>query len=130
MDYHKTPRKTKQKEAILKFLRNNKSHPTADEIFKHVRKEIPNISFGTVYRNLRMLKESGEVRELDISGKPSHFNSDTKEHYHYRCDKCDRVFDVEKPVEIQLSDEVGNEIGFDIIHPVLELRGLCKDCQA
>jgi len=123
------PRKTKQKEAILKFLKDNKSHPTADEIFENVRKEIPNISFGTVYRTLRILKKNNEIRELDLSGRPSHFNSETKQHYHYRCDKCDRVFDIDNTVEIQVSNTADEEKGFKVTYPVLELRGLCKDCQ-
>ena len=129
MSNHTMPRKTKQREAILRVLRSTKSHPTADTIFEQVRKEIPNISFGTVYRHLRMMKKSGEIRELDLSGKPSHYNSDMREHYHLRCENCDRVFDLNQPVDITVSDTAGEEMGFKVTHPVLELRGLCKDCQ-
>ena len=129
MDNYTKPKKTKQREAILKVLRSTKPHPTADTIFEQVRKEIPNISFGTVYRHLRMLKKSGEIRELDLGGKPSHYNSDMREHYHLRCEKCDRVFDLSQPVDIKVSDKSGEEIGFKVTHPVLELRGLCKDCR-
>jgi Fur family peroxide stress response transcriptional regulator len=130
MSNHTKPRKTKQREAILKVLRSTKSHPTAYAVFEQVKNEIPNISFGTVYRNLRILKKSGEIRELDLAGKPSHFNSDMSEHYHLRCDRCDRVFDLNQPIDINISSTPGKEIGFKVTFPVVELRGLCKDCQA
>ena len=63
-------RETKQREAILKVLRHTDSHPTADWIYDEVRKVIPNISKGTVYRNLKILREDREISELNLSGTP------------------------------------------------------------
>ena len=122
-------RRTKQREAILKVLRGTTSHPTADWIYDEVRKEIPNISLGTVYRNLRLLREGGEILELRLSGAFGRFDGNTDNHYHFRCEKCGRVFDVDEPVDRELDDRVAQKTGFRISHHRLEFRGLCQECQ-
>jgi len=122
-------RRTKQKEAILKVLRSINSHPTVDWIYNEVRKEIPDISLGTVYRNLKLLRESGEILEIDLSGAFSRFDGNPDNHYHFRCEKCGRVFDVDEPVNKELDERVAQKTGFKILHHRLEFRGLCKECQ-
>ena len=74
-------RTTKQKEAILRVLGGTNTHPTAEWIYEEVKKEIPNISLGTVYRNLRLLGESGEILQLDLCGSLSRFDCRTANHY-------------------------------------------------
>jgi len=74
-------RKSKQKEGILKVLKGSHSHPTAEGIYEQVKQEIPNISLGTVYRNLRLLKQGGDIVELDLVGTLSRFDGDTQPHY-------------------------------------------------
>ena len=123
------PRKSKQKEVILKVLRSTSSHPSADWVYEQVRKEIPNISLGTVYRNLRLLSESGEILELDYSSTPSRFNGNAQNHYHFRCDKCGRIFDLDEPVDKTIEDRVAQKAGFSVSRHRLELYGLCRDCQ-
>ena len=123
------PRKSKQKEVILKVLRSTSSHPSADWVYEQVRKEIPNISLGTVYRNLRLLSESGEILELNYSSTPSRFNGNTQNHYHFRCDKCGRIFDLDEPVDKTIEDRVAQKVGFSVTRHRLELYGLCRDCQ-
>jgi Fe2+ or Zn2+ uptake regulation protein len=122
-------RRTKQREAILKVLRGVNSHPTADWIYEEVRKEIPNISLGTVYRNLKLLRESGEILEVDLSGTFSRFDGNPDNHYHFRCEKCGHVFDVDEPVNKELDERVARKTGFKISYHRLEFRGLCKECQ-
>ena len=68
-------RHTRQREAIVRLLRGTNTHPTADSIYEMVKKEIPNISKGTVYRNLKVLLETGEVSELNIRGTVSRFEA-------------------------------------------------------
>ena len=123
------PKRSKQKEAILKVLRGTTSHPTADWIYDEVSKEIPNISLGTVYRNLKLLRESGEILEIDLSGTLSRFDGNSDNHYHFRCEKCGRVFDVDEPVNKELDERVAQKTGFKISHHRLEFRGLCQECQ-
>ena len=122
-------RKTKQREAILKVLRGTTSHPAADWIYNEVRKEIPNISLGTVYRNLKLLRECGEILEIDLGSTSSRFNGNAANHYHFRCEKCGRVFDIDEPVDEKINQRIARKTGFKISHHWLEFRGLCKRCQ-
>jgi Fur family transcriptional regulator, peroxide stress response regulator len=122
-------RKTKQKEAIMEVLRGTTSHPTADWVYNEVRKEIPNISLGTVYRNLRLLCQSGEIAELDLCSNLSRFDARSDNHYHFRCEKCGQVFDVDEPVDKKIDGRIARKTGFMIIYHKLEFRGVCRKCQ-
>ena len=122
-------RETRQREAILRILRGTKSHPTADSVYEEVRKEIPNISKGTVYRNLKVLQENGQVSELNLNGTVSRFEAKQESHYHFRCERCGRVFDVDEPVHRDLDREVAKRTGLKISYHQLEFRGICNDCQ-
>jgi len=123
-------RKTKQKEAILRVLKGTSSHPTADWIYEQVRKQIPNISLGTVYRNLKSLKQEKEILELKLNGSQSRFDARTDNHSHFRCEQCGRIFDVDEPMGIESDKRVARKTGFKISNHMLEFRGLCKDCQS
>ena len=122
-------KRTRQKEAILRVIRSTTSHPTADWVYDEVRKEIPNISLGTVYRNLKLLRQSGEISEVDFGSTFSRFDGNPDNHYHFRCEKCGRVFDVDEPVNKELDERIARKTGFKIPHHRLEFRGLCKECQ-
>jgi Fur family peroxide stress response transcriptional regulator len=122
-------RETKQREAILGVLRNTKAHPTADRIYEEVKKEIPNISKGTVYRNLQVLQEDVAVTELNLNSTLSRFEAKQDSHYHFRCEQCGRVSDLDEPVNNDLDERVAKRTGFKVSHHQLEFRGLCKDCQ-
>ena len=122
-------RATKQRESILKVLRNTRSHPSADQIYDEVRKAIHNISKGTVYRNLQVLQEDGAITELNLNGTVSRFEVKQESHYHFRCEQCGRVFDLDEPVNSELDDRVARRTGFKITHHQIEFRGLCKECQ-
>jgi Fe2+ or Zn2+ uptake regulation protein len=122
-------RETKQREAILRVLRNTQAHPTADWIYEEVKKEIPNISKGTVYRNLQVLQEDGAITELNLYGTLSRFEAKQESHYHFRCEICGRVFDLAEPVNHELDDRVAKSTGFRISYHQTEFRGQCKDCQ-
>ena len=122
-------RQTKQREAILKLLRSARAHYTADQIYDEVRKEISNISKGTVYRNLKILRDTGQISELNLNGTVSRFEGRQDNHYHFRCDNCGRVFDVDEPVDTELDKKVAGKTGFKITYHQLEFRGLCRDCQ-
>jgi len=123
-------RKTKQKEAILRVLKGTSSHPTADWIYEQVRKQIPNISLGTVYRNLKSLKQEDKILELKLNGSQSRFDARTDNHSHFRCEQCGRIFDVDEPMGIESDKRVARKTGFKISNHMLEFRGLCKDCQS
>ena len=122
-------RQTRQREAILRLLRGTSSHPTADQIYDEVRKEILNISKGTVYRNLKVLQEMGLVSELNLNDTVSRFEAKQESHYHFRCERCGRVFDVDEPIDKELDRKIAKRTGFKISYHQLEFRGLCHDCQ-
>ena len=122
-------RKTKQKEAILGVLRGTNSHPTADWVYNEVKKEIPNISLGTVYRNLRILCQRGEILELNLCGNLSRFDARRDTHYHFRCEKCGQVFDIDEPVNREIDGRIAWKTGFKVIYHKLEFRGLCRECK-
>jgi len=110
-------------------LERTKSHPTADQIYEEVRKQIPSISKGTVYRNLQVLNEEGLVSELNLNGTLSRFEVKQVDHYHFRCERCGRVFDVGYPVDQELNSKVATHTGLKISSHQLEFRGICQDCQ-
>lgn len=121
-------RGTKQREAIVKVLKNTRSHPTADQIYDEVRKEIPNISKGTIYRNLQVLQEDGAIFALNLNGTVSRYEVKQESHYHFRCEKCGRIFDLDEPIDKEIDSRVARQTGFKVSHHQTEFRGLCKDC--
>jgi Fur family peroxide stress response transcriptional regulator len=123
-------RETKQREAILRILRSTGSHPSANWIYNEVRKVLPNISKGTVYRNLKVLGEMGLVSELKLNGMVSRYEGRLDSHYHFRCERCGRVFDIDEPVDKELDRRVAVKTGLKISYHQLEFRGLCHDCEA
>ena len=123
-------RETRQRDAILEVLEGVRTHPTADWIYDEVRKKLPRISKGTIYRNLKVLEEEGKITELNLSGTVSRFEVKQHRHYHFRCEKCGRVFDLDVPVEKGLDDRVAASTGLKINCHQLEFRGLCGDCQS
>ena len=122
-------RETRQRKAILRVLKNTRAHPTADQIYDEVRKEIPNISKGTVYRNLQVLQGDGAISELNLNGTLSRYEAKRESHYHFRCEKCGCIFDLEEPVDKEIDERVSRKTGFTVSYHQTEFRGLCKDCQ-
>lgn len=88
---------SRQREYIKTILSKRKDHPTADALYLSVREQFPNISLGTVYRNLNLLVELGEVTRLAVGGSADHFDGTTAPHYHFVCRQCRRVLDLSLP---------------------------------
>lgn len=122
-------RNSRQRDAILRAVRRTTCHPTADWVYSQVKREIPGISLGTVYRNLRLLTEAGELSSYEGAGGVSRFDGCAETHYHFRCDRCGVMLDVEAPVDCELDKLVAVHTGLDIRCHVLEFRGVCPDCR-
>ncbi len=123
-------RMTKQRKTILKVLKNTNSHPTADTIYEEVKKEIPNISLGTVYRNLNLLADKGKITVINYANDQSHYDGNTKNHYHFRCNDCGNVFDLELDLlDKSVNNKVENDTDFIVETHRLEFYGLCPSCQ-
>jgi Fur family transcriptional regulator, ferric uptake regulator len=122
-------RTTEQRRVILEELGNTKSHPTAAEVYEAVRKRIPQISLGTVYRNLDVLARSGQIAKVVDSDAASRFDADLSQHCHVRCTECgqvDDVTDVRFTPSLKPPDFLS---GYEVVGHRLEYLGVCPECQ-
>jgi len=124
----KNLRTTQQRTIILEEVRASKSHPSADELYSRVKKRLPRISLGTVYRNLEILTQLGEIQELKLSGSLKRYDWNPRKHYHIRCINCDRVDDAPIAPLNQIEDDLYETTVYEIIGHNLEFTGLCPDC--
>ena len=123
-------RMTSQRRVILEELRSVRTHPTADEIYSLVRVRMPHISLGTVYRNLELLSETGEILKLDTFGGVRRYDGFTHPHMHVRCLQCGRVADVEAGETDIPRPESARAEGFSISSVRVEFDGICDCCRA
>jgi Fur family ferric uptake transcriptional regulator len=114
---------------VLEELRKFGSHPTAVELFEIVRTRLPNISLGTVYRNLDLLVQSGEARKLEFSGAKARFDGRPGLHYHIRCVRCQRVDDVHDLPPGFAVGQVRQLSGYEVLGCRLEFFGICPECK-
>jgi Fur family ferric uptake transcriptional regulator len=119
---------TRQRKVILEELRKVDTHPTADEIYEMVRKRLPRISLGTIYRNLEILSENGKIQKLERGCTLKRFDGIADNHYHLRCIHCDRVVDAPVNIDVAVNHDLKNATGFKITGHRLELIGICPDC--
>jgi Fur family transcriptional regulator, peroxide stress response regulator len=122
-------RNTSQRKAILAVLEKTRAHPIADQIYDQVRKTMPSISKGTVYRNLGILNRQGLISELNLNGTISRYEIRQKDHYHFRCQECGKVMDIDIPVNRTLDKAVSRKTGLKVSGHQLEFRGTCLECQ-
>ena len=120
---------TPQRHAILEYLIEAMSHPTADEIYKSLESKFPNMSVATVYNNLRVFKESGLVQELTYGDNASRFDFVTSKHYHTICQSCGKIVDFHYPGLDEIEHLASHVTGFKINSHRLEIYGVCPECQ-
>lgn len=121
---------TDQRLLILKTLLMGRTHVTAQEVFEIVIEKDSSIGFATVYRFLRNLTEAGVVTEVRMGGLPARYEITTKEHHdHLTCVSCGKICEFENSQIEHLQDEVAQSFGFKLTTHVLELYGVCPDCQ-
>lgn len=123
-------RMTKQRRIILEILRQTDCHPTADWVFEKARQFLPDISLGTVYRNLQFLVRKKKLQEFIDGSRFSRFDGRTDTHYHFLCSRCGAVIDVELPVIASLYEQVKDFIPGKVENHRLEFQGVCRDCLA
>lgn len=127
----KTLNYSKQRNAILDFLHTRTDHPTADVIYQNVRSVIPNISLGTVYRNLNQLADNGMILRLKGRNGAEHFDGNTEEHQHFICNECGAVEDIFlKDYELLASVNAAAEKAFsgEIQGKDIYFFGVCSRC--
>lgn len=118
---------SRQREAILNVLKSTTSHPSAAWIYDRVRIEIPNISLGTVYRNLAALEKEGMIIKVPVGDSKEHFDGDTTPHSHFYCKSCDAISDI--PFDpSDAKSRVESEHGYEVHSVTYTLTGICKNC--
>ncbi|MBO0720943.1 MAG: transcriptional repressor [Blastocatellia bacterium] len=125
-------RNTKQRRTILDTVECHGGHLTADEIHRLARRRHPHLSLGTVYRNLRVLAAQGALRELDFGLAVAYFEAAKEPHYHLICRVCERIVDVELPLEsrlLKLVKRAPGVGGFQIEGHRLDFIGVCEACR-
>ena len=130
MSAPKTTKYSHQREAIISFLESRKDHPTADEVYHNIKESIPNISLGTVYRNLKQLSEAGRILRLTCDGKTDHFDACTVPHYHFLCKCCGGVKDIPMEPMDTLINQAKECTNFQIEEANVLFTGVCDQCNS
>lgn len=123
-------RNTVQRSLVLDAVRKLHHHPTSADIYDAVRVEHPSISRATVYRNLNVLAELGELRRVEVPNGADRFDFKTSPHYHVRCSVCGRVWDADLPYFEHLTDHAAEEHGFEVHGHDIMFTGVCAECRA
>jgi len=121
-------RRSKQRERILELLQGTDIHPTANWVYDKLQKEFPNLSMGNVYRNLGILVEQGSARKIDFGSTFDRFDANTAPHYHFICEGCGAIIDLELPVDNQLEERVSKATSLRVLRHNIQFYGLCDRC--
>lgn len=125
----KTLKYSRQREAIKEFLIHRTDHPTADTIYDQIRETYPNISMGTVYRNLALLEKIGEIKKITTgAGAADHFDGNITPHNHFVCTTCHRVMDLEMDNIDFIKETAAKNFPGTIDNYITHFYGTCKDC--
>ncbi|HCU07497.1 MAG TPA: transcriptional repressor [Clostridiales bacterium] len=126
-------RYSKQREQIMDAVVSNAQHPTADQIYKSVRRDNPNISLGTVYRNLNQLTEAGELLRIPIYGNKDRFDHNTRVHFHLQCASCGAFVDLPEDVSgdiVRLMNRIHKQTGMTVAPESMQFQGICHACES
>ena len=124
----RTLKYSRQREAIKVFLASCTDHPTADTIYMAIREEYPNISLGTVYRNLSFLVDRGEILKFSCEGKADRFDGTVHPHYHFCCKSCGSVSDLDMPEQTKMNQIAEEHFNGKIESHQLIFYGQCASC--
>ena len=120
---------SRQREAIKDYLSSVTTHPTADTVYMHIKEEFPNISLGTVYRNLSLLSDIGEIRKLTNFGSADRYDGRVAPHSHFMCTRCNRVIDMHSDSLNGILEQAAAEFIHGKVFDVdASFYGICKEC--
>ncbi len=119
---------SRQRESIKEFLATRTDHPTADTVYTNLREVFPNISLGTVYRNLSLLSDMGEIMKITTGDGADRFDGNTMPHNHFVCKSCHRVIDLDMENIDSIMEVAGENFAGKIEHYVTLFYGVCEDC--
>ena len=119
---------TIQRTLVLEAVKGLRRHISADEVYEIIAKKYPDISRGTVYRNLNLLSDIGEIRKVEIPGGAALYDYLCHDHYHAKCVKCGCVFDVEMEYIRDLENNIRDTQGFVFTGHDIIFKGVCREC--
>ncbi len=119
---------SKQRESIKQYLETHYTHPTAETVYLDMKEEFPNISLGTVYRNLNLLADMGEIIRISSGNGPDRYDGNTKPHYHFICSKCGDVLDIDMEPDTAFMAQAGKNFPGIITGHVTHFFGYCPKC--
>lgn len=121
-------RNTVQRQIILETLKKFSTHPTVEDVYLEIHKTHPSISKTTVYRNLGLLAESNEIREIMLPNDLDRFDKRTDRHYHFKCKNCGSIFDVDIDYIENINETVRQKYGFQVDEHDVFFSGICPEC--
>ena len=120
---------SRKREAILQKIRGSHIHPTAEWVYQELKNEYPDLSLGTVYRNLTRFKEDGTIRSLGVINGQEHFDGELNAHDHFLCVECGQILDLARPAFLEEIIEHLEKTGNLVVRSYdLLLRGTCPAC--
>ncbi len=119
---------SKQRDCIQDFLMTRQDHPTAETVYMNIRKDFPRISLATVYRNLSLLADIGEIRKISTPDGPDRFDARIDPHVHFHCSRCGCVIDLDMEDISYLDETAGKAFAGKIEGHSILFHGLCPNC--
>ena len=120
---------SRQRESIKQCLAGRYDHPTAETVYLSIKEQFPNISLGTVYRNLSLLSDLGEIQKISTGVGPDRFDGNPAPHYHFLCKKCGCVMDIQLDTQNDLNEKASNAFSGEIEGHSVQFFGACPDCK-
>ena len=121
---------SRKRDALLQKIQSTDRHPSAIWIYEELRKEIPDLSLGTVYRNLSVFKDEGLIVSVGTVNGQERYDGNTREHTHFICSECGDIIDVDTSIDAQLECQIEQRYDLEINHKQLTLYGKCNKCRA
>ena len=122
-------KKSDLRERILELLQDTDSHPSASWVFDRLRTEFPRVAVGTVYRNLNILTSEGLLQNINFNESVDRYDANLSKHYHFICEKCESIFDLDIPFERSLEELVREKTEFQVLNHRLDFYGVCTACR-
>ena len=122
------PNYSRQRESIKKYLDSHFTHPPAETVYLDIKEEFPNISLGTVYRNLNLLADMGEILRISLGNGPDRYDGRTSPHYHFICSQCGQVLDMDIGPMPEIDAAARQNFSGVITGHITHFFGLCPKC--
>jgi len=121
-------RKSKQREKIFEIIKNTTSHPTAACIYEEVKKKMPSVSLGNIYRNIKILVEEGRISTRNFGDGLEHYDAIVDRHYHFVCENCNSIIDFNIPISSNVVKSAQKRTKHKITGHIINFYGICEKC--